>query len=175
MSELGSDTAPCATMPPPPCDHHQPPRQADGEVAGHEEPQTRSPAAFQLLLAAEPAALSLVRDRLRQWLRTHRWPDVELGDLVLAVSEAASNVVDHAYPPGVSGHIEIDGRVTFVSGDARVAELTVRDHGRWRPVPERPENRRRGIPLMKAAVAELVIDGTDLGTCVKLRGRPVGR
>lgn len=162
-------------MPPPPCDHHQPPRQADSKAAGQDEPQTRPPAVFQLLLAAEPAALSLIRDRLRQWLRTHQWPDDELGDLVLAVSEAAANVVDHAYPPGVSGNIEIDGRVTFVSGGTRVAELTVRDRGRWQPIPERRENRRRGIPLMRAVVAELVIDGTDRGTCVKLRGRSIGR
>ncbi|MBV9161191.1 MAG: ATP-binding protein [Pseudonocardiales bacterium] len=130
---------------------------------------------FQLVLAAEPAALSLIRDRLRQWLRTHHWPDAELEDLVLAVSEAASNVVDHAYPPGVPGNIEIDGRVIVVPGGARVVELTVRDRGRWRPIPDRPQNRRRGIPLMRATVAELVIDGTERGTSVRMRGPSVGR
>jgi anti-sigma regulatory factor (Ser/Thr protein kinase) len=127
------------------------------------------------VLAAEPAALSLIRDRLRQWLRTHQWPDAELEDLVQAVNEAASNVVEHAYPPGVSGNVEIDGRVTVVSDGARVAELTVRDRGCWRPIPERPEDSRRGISLMRAALAELVIDGTDRGTSVRMRGRSVGR
>jgi len=53
-------------------------------------------------------------------------------------------------------------------------ELTVQDHGRWRPIPEQSENRRRGIRLMKAAVGELVIDGTEHGTRVQMRGRPVG-
>ncbi|MCA1836494.1 MAG: ATP-binding protein [Actinobacteria bacterium] len=48
-------------------------------------------------MVAQPAALSSIRERLRQWLMTHRWPDAEIEDLVLAVSKAASNVVDHAY------------------------------------------------------------------------------
>ncbi|MGH3871276.1 MAG: ATP-binding protein [Pseudonocardiaceae bacterium] len=162
-------------MPPQSCDHRQPPEQADRAAAGRDEPQPRSPGGFQLVLAAAPAALSLLRDRLRKWLRAHEWPETELDDLVLAVNEAASNVVDHAYPPGISGHLEIDGRVTVVSGAARAVELTVRDHGCWRPIPELRQNRRRGIPLMKATAAEVIIDGTDRGTCVTLRGRAVGR
>jgi len=91
----------------------------------------------------------------------------------LAVSEAASNVVEHAYLEEV-GNIEIAGQVTVKSGGARIVELTVQDHGRWRPIPEQSENRRRGIRLMKAAVGELVIDGTEHGTRVQMRGRPVG-
>ncbi len=92
----------------------------------------------------------------------------------MAVSEAASNVVDHAYHRETPGTIDITGRVAVEPGGARVVELAVRDHGRWRPIPERTENRRRGIPLIKAAVAELVIDATDHGTCVRMRSRPVG-
>jgi len=162
-------------MPPPPCDHPQPAPRANRETAGQGAPQTRPSAGFQLVLAAEPATLSLIRDRLRQWLKTHQWPDAELEDLILAVSEAASNVVEHAYPPGMWGNIEIDGRVTVVSGGARMAELTVRDRGCWRPIPERRENRRRGLPLMRAAVAELIIDSTNQGTNVTMRGRPVSQ
>lgn len=112
---------------------------------------------------------------MRQWLAAHRWPDAEIEDLVLAVSEAASNVVEHAYLHGAIGDIEIAGRVAEEPGGARVADLTVEDHGRWRPVPEQSDNRRRGIPLMKATVAELAINGTDHGTRVRLRGRSVGR
>jgi anti-sigma regulatory factor (Ser/Thr protein kinase) len=129
---------------------------------------------FELVLVAQPAALSVIRDRLRRWLSTHRWPDDELDDLVLAVSEAAANVVEHAYLPGAVGDIEIDGRVSSLPGGAREVAFTVRDRGRWRPIPEEPENRRRGIPLMRAAVAELVIHGTDQGTSVMMRSRCVG-
>lgn len=161
-------------MPPPPCDHHQPPSQADPEPADQESPRTQPAPAFGLTLAAQPAALSLIRERLRQWLLTHRWPDAEIEDLVLAVSEAAANVVDHAYLAASRGDIEIAGRITMSSGAARTVELTVRDRGRWRPAPEQSEDRRRGIPLMKAAVAELAIDGTEHGTSVRMRGRSVG-
>ncbi|MGH3782990.1 MAG: ATP-binding protein [Pseudonocardiaceae bacterium] len=160
-------------MPPAPSDHRKP--SADGEVASQDEPQTRSLVGFQLVLAAEPAALSVIRDRFRQWLKAHQWPAAELADLVLAVSEAASNVVEHAYPHGRSGDIEIDGCVTVLPGGARVVELTVRDRGCWRQIPDRPENQRRGISLMRAVVAELVIDGTERGTCVRMRGRHPGR
>jgi anti-sigma regulatory factor (Ser/Thr protein kinase) len=130
---------------------------------------------FELVLGADPAALSLIRDRLRRWLAAQGWPDAEREDLLLAVSEAASNAAEHAYPPGVHGTIEIDGRITEISDGARMVELTVRDRGRWRPIPELPENRRRGIPLMRAVVADLVIEGTDQGTCVMMRGWPIGR
>ncbi|MDQ3763102.1 MAG: ATP-binding protein [Actinomycetota bacterium] len=162
-------------MPPPPCDRGQPTPRADRESAGNDEPQKRPPVAFHLVLAAEPAALSLIRGRLRQWLKAYQWPDAELEDLVLAVSEAASNAVEHAYPPGVLGNVEVGGRVIVVPDGSWMVELTVRDHGCWRPIPERSENRRRGIPLMKATLAELVIDGTDQGTCVSMRSRSVGR
>ncbi|MGH3673108.1 MAG: ATP-binding protein [Pseudonocardiaceae bacterium] len=131
--------------------------------------------ALQLVLEADPAALSLIRERFRRWLGVHGWPDAEREDLLLAVSEAASNAAEHAYPPGVQGTIEIDGRIAEISDDARVIELTVRDRGCWRPIPELSENRRRGIPLMRAVVADLVIEGTDQGTCVMMRGRPVDR
>lgn len=160
-------------MPPAPSDHRQP--WADRQAARQDEPRTRSLVGFHVVLPAEPAALSLIRDRLRQWLGSHQWPAAEVADLVLAVSEAASNVVEHAYPRGVSGDIEIDGFVTAVSGGARMVELTVRDRGRWRPIPDRPENRRRGISLMRAVVADLVVDGTERGTCVRMRGWPLDR
>lgn len=159
---------------PPPCDQ-QPAPEADGEATAQDGPHPPLSLAFQLVLVAEPAALSVIRDRLRQWLRTHRWPDNELDDLVLAVSEAAANAVEHAYPPGAAGNIEIDGCVSCLSGDAREVEFTVRDRGRWRSIPKEPENRRRGIPLMRAVVAELVIHGTDQGTQVIMRSRCVGQ
>jgi serine/threonine-protein kinase RsbW len=159
-------------MPPPPCD--QPASGTAGDAATQGEPHPQPSVAFELVLVAQPAALSVIRDRLRRWFSTHHWPDDEVNDLVLAVSEAAANALEHAYPPGAPGDIEIDGRINDLPGGSRQVGLTVVDHGRWRPIPEEPENRRRGIPLMRAVVAELVIHGTDQGTTVMMRSRCVG-
>ena len=49
----------------------------------------------------------------------------------------------------------------------------MRDRGGWRPAPRLRAHRRHGIPIMKACVAECVIDGTASGTTVVLRSHPV--
>jgi anti-sigma regulatory factor (Ser/Thr protein kinase) len=162
-------------MPPSPCDRNGSPKPADRKAANHDEPPTWPPVMLRLVMAAQPAALSLIRDRLRAWLRAHRWPEAELVDLVLAVDEAASNVVDHAYLTTGPGNIEIDAHITTVSDSDRVAELTICDRGRWRPKPQQPNNRQRGIAMMSAAVALLTIHNTDQGTSVRMRSRSVNR
>ena len=57
--------------------------------------------------------------------------------------------------------------------DERRVEITVRDRGGWRTAPRVRAHRRHGIPIMKACVAECVIDGTASGTTVMLRSHPV--
>ena len=162
-------------MPPSPCDRNGSPKPTNPQAANQDEQHTWPPAMLRLVMAAQPAALSLIRDRLRAWLRAHRWPEGELVDLVLAVDEAASNVVDHAYLTTGPGNIEIDAHITAVSDSDRLAELIICDRGRWRPKPEQPNNRQRGILLMRTAVALLTIHGTDQGTSVRMRSRSVNR
>ncbi|HZS20134.1 MAG TPA: ATP-binding protein [Pseudonocardiaceae bacterium] len=53
--------------------------------------------------------------------------DVGIEDLVLAVSEAASNVADHAYLHGMPGNIEIAGCVISTPSGVRFADMTVLD------------------------------------------------
>ena len=57
---------------------------------------------------AEPAALASIRPETQRWLaRLNLLGDAE-EDLVLAVNEAASNVIDHVYPEsGGVGPIEL--------------------------------------------------------------------
>jgi anti-sigma regulatory factor (Ser/Thr protein kinase) len=133
------------------------------------------------LFLALPAGLSAaaqVRARLGAWLVAHAWPDDQQDDLVLAVSEAVSNGVEHGYGvrPGAderAGVVEVIAEVICGSGDTRHAEITVRDHGKWRAHPRLRAHRRHGIPIMKACVAEFVIDGTATGTTVVMHSHPV--
>jgi serine/threonine-protein kinase RsbW len=136
--------------------------------------QPRRP--LRLQLPADPVAPSVARHRVRRWLTALSWPAGQLDDIVLAVSEAVSNAVEHAYldqPPGV---VEVHGGAETTPGGQRRVTVIVRDHGRWRPAPIEDENRRRGIPLMRACVDTLTIGQPDddrAGTWVVLRSRAV--
>jgi anti-sigma regulatory factor (Ser/Thr protein kinase) len=165
----------------PPTGNHDDTRQETAGVdrATHPlKPDTPSPArlTLQVQLPADPVAPSVARDQLRRWLAELSWPPGQTQDIVLAVSEAVSNAAEHAYlgqPPGL---VEVHGEVEPVAGGQRRVTIRVRDHGRWRPVPKDSENRRRGIPLMRACVDTVVIDqphGEDGGTRVILRSRAV--
>ena len=132
---------------------------------------------LSLVLPAELIAPTLARAGLRNWLAGHDWPADEGDDLVLAVSEAVSNSVEHGYrldhPAADVAPVELRGVVCTGTEGTRYAELTVRDHGSWlRPSVVRG-NRRHGIPLMDACTDALTVDGTGAGTTVVLRSRAV--
>ena len=88
--------------------------------------------------------------QIRRWLRPLHLTEDAKNDLVLAVNEAASNAVEHAYTPPTSDDTV---RVRFrVEGDAICFEVI--DRGTWRTPSVVPagrghclSNARRGIPL----------------------------
>jgi anti-sigma regulatory factor (Ser/Thr protein kinase) len=85
-----------------------------------------------------------------------------IDDVVIAIGEAASNVVRHAYGDGTSG----DMRVHLAIVDQSV-DVTVSDHGSWR-VPE-PAHKGMGLGII-----ESIADGLDLsqgpdGTTLRFR------
>src|SRR5689334_24975487 len=53
--------------------------------------------ALSFVLAPTWASASIARERTESWLRTLHWPQGPAEDLVLAVSEAVSNSVEHGY------------------------------------------------------------------------------
>lgn len=144
-------------------------RRSNGEPAVQGTP----PSTLRVTLPALPVSDSLVRDRVRRWLRALYWPHGQLGDVLLAASEAVSNSIEHAYRSRVPGIVEVEGRLQAEPGGYRWIELTVRDYGSWRPVPTQTENRRRGIPLMRACMEDVRIEGTHHGTEIRLRSRTV--
>ncbi|HEX6403258.1 MAG TPA: ATP-binding protein [Pseudonocardiaceae bacterium] len=72
-------------------------------------------------------------------------------DIVLAVSEAVSNAIEHAYLDQPAGVMEVRGGIEATPGGQRRVTIIVRDHGSWRPPTSGNENRRRGIRLCRRA------------------------
>lgn len=165
----------------PPTGNHDDTRHETARVERAKPPLERDPRrpvrlALQVKLPADSVAPSVARDQLRRWLAELSWPPGQTQDIVLAVSEAVSNAAEHAYLGQQPGMVEVHGEVEPVAGGQRRVIVRVRDYGRWRPVPKDSENRRRGIPLMRACVDTVIIDQPDSeegGTRVVLRSRAV--
>jgi anti-sigma regulatory factor (Ser/Thr protein kinase) len=80
-------------------------------------------------LPAQAGALTLIRGEVRRWLALLEvLPEAE-ADLVLAVNEAAANVIDRAYRTGADRAVV---EVFFWTEPGAVL-FEVVDHGRWRP------------------------------------------
>ncbi|GAA1849984.1 hypothetical protein GCM10009836_32160 [Pseudonocardia ailaonensis] len=156
----------------PPAPEPGPPGDAPAALAGSALPAS-GPAAEPVpaAVAADDASCALrvpavleapriVRAGLRQWLAGVSWPQDPADEIVLAVSEAVSNAVEHAYPqvgPADQG-VEVDA-VVEESDEGRRVRVRIRDHGAWtmRPADEEPTNRRRGLPLMTMLMEDVLV------------------
>jgi len=116
---------------------------------------------LRLTFPAEPHVMSFVRRAVGQWLRRNGATAEETNDIVLACSEAATNVLEHAYgPAGGTFDVEadnVDGEIVIV----------VRDRGQWRA--PRGDERGRGVPLMHAMIDRVDVEHGPDGTEVRLR------
>jgi serine/threonine-protein kinase RsbW len=129
----------------------------------------------QLLIAlpALPTSTRAVRQRLRGWLSAWGWPDDDLDDIIIAVEEAVANVVDHAYrAQPVPGDVRVYAWITALRSEQRVT-VSVTDRGRWRPIPEDPGYRGRGLLMMSTCMSGLHIEHNAGGTSVTLSSNPV--
>jgi serine/threonine-protein kinase RsbW len=114
---------------------------------------------------AHPRQLAPLRAEVRCWLTPFTLPDDAEDDLVLAVSEAASNSVEHAYvPPTADDTVEL----TFWT-EARAIYVVIVDHGRWRTPSDQPTRRGRGIEIMQRLIAFVLIHHDHRGTRVLFR------
>jgi serine/threonine-protein kinase RsbW len=104
------------------------------------------------------------RLRLRAWCDAIHVGDPIRGDLLLAVTEAAANVVQHAYPDGHAGSFAIDAR--RVAGDVVV---TVRDEGvgTGRAAPSRGGG--LGLDIIGRLFPDSSLCDADPGTRVTIR------
>jgi anti-sigma regulatory factor (Ser/Thr protein kinase) len=118
---------------------------------------------------AVPSEPRVIRGLLREWLLGWAWPDDDLDDLVTAVDEAVSNVIDHAYRlHPAPGDIHLQATITTDADQHNSVTVAVTDQGRWRPVPHDSGFRGRGLRMMSACTASLHIDRGIGGTTVTM-------
>ena len=120
---------------------------------------------LELHLPADPKILAEIRLVLRRWLRHQGANDSQTMEITLAVSEACTNAIEHAYSPAPAQFTlratAEDGQLTFV----------VTDVGRWRA--PRGQDRGRGLTIIRAAMDRVEVNSSDTGTEIVMR-RKVG-
>jgi len=114
---------------------------------------------------AHPRQLAPLRAEVRRWLAPFALTEDSEDDLVLAVSEAASNSVEHAYTPATA-HDTIE--LTFWTEPHAIC-IEIVDHGHWRTPSDQPTGRGRGIQIMQRLVAFVLIHHDNRGTRVHFR------
>jgi anti-sigma regulatory factor (Ser/Thr protein kinase) len=113
-------------------------------------------------LVARPEELAGLRRRVRGWMAAVEVPDDVAADLLVALSEAATNAVLHAYPEHAPGPVRVKAERL---GDAVV--LTIEDDGRWRARGERHDG--RGLGIIDALATRSEIERRPDGTRVVIR------
>lgn len=119
-----------------------------------------------MVLAADPVSPSLVRQRFRRWLGAMGWPEQDAEDIVLAVSEAVCNAVEHAYPPDSGGEIRVAARRFSDAQGHRRLVVAVEDDGCWRPTPPTTRHRGHGLLMMHASMDVVDLSRDQPGTTV---------
>jgi anti-sigma regulatory factor (Ser/Thr protein kinase)/putative methionine-R-sulfoxide reductase with GAF domain len=124
---------------------------------------TEISADLRLQLRADPKVLAEIRHVLRRWLRHQGADDAQTMEITLAVSEACTNAIEHAYSPAPAEFaltaVAHEGLLTFV----------VSDVGRWRP--PRGHDRGRGLTIIRAAMDDVEVNSSDTGTEIVMRRR----
>ena len=116
---------------------------------------------------AHPDELLPMRTTVRGWLAEFALGPEAEQDLVLAVNEAATNAVEHAYrdSPVTSGDNEFEVSLRPEPGWLSVA---ITDRGMWQQRRD-TDGERFGILIMHQLMASVTIDKNDKGTRVLLR------
>lgn len=114
---------------------------------------------------AQSRQVAAVRHQVASWLDDAGLDDDSAANLVLAVSEAVSNAVEHAYQGPMTGLVQVRAEV---SADGSIC-IAVTDRGRWRVRPATLSSRGRGLLLMRENVDQVIVDRAPTGTTVTLR------
>ena len=102
----------------------------------------------RLTLPARPENVAVVRHVLGAFAEALQLPDPVIEDMRLAVTEACTNVVRHAYADGEPGPVEI-----LIRPEGDTLQVIVSDQGRGLGPSEDSTGPGLGLPLIAALVA----------------------
>jgi serine/threonine-protein kinase RsbW/stage II sporulation protein AB (anti-sigma F factor) len=118
---------------------------------------------------ARPEAVAAARRDTARRARELRVDPARLADLALAVSEAVTNVVLHAYRSGPPGLVRLE-----VSREGEEVHVTVSDQGGgMRPRPDSP-GLGLGLPLIARLTASLEVSTGERGGTTLCMTFPLG-
>lgn len=128
---------------------------------------------FSLALPSRALSISLIRRMLGDALRGLGVSEDCIGDILVATSEACTNVIRHSH---ASAHYQV---VADIDDDVCVLEIIDFGRGFTRPqkgagdaLPDHEAESGRGIRIMRALVDDLGFEtGSDRGTVVHLQKR----
>jgi anti-anti-sigma factor len=116
-------------------------------------------AALSLSLPAEENSVLRVRRAFSGWLAGIDVAVQGRDDLTLAVVEAVTNAVEHAYPPERRGIVEFRADL----GRDGTLECQVTDHGRWRQPDLAAAHRGHGLMVAGQVVDQMLVSAQDGG------------
>jgi serine/threonine-protein kinase RsbW len=118
-----------------------------------EEPRTGRTSDVRLTLPARPENVAVVRHVLGAFAEALRLPDSMIEDMRLAVTEACTNVVRHAYTDGEPGPVEI-----LIRPVDAMLQVIVTDKGRGLGPSADSSGPGLGLPLIAALTHSLEIE-----------------
>ncbi len=122
------------------------------------------PRPLRLELPAQPRRLAELRRAIQDWAVQAALDPRTLDDLQLAVGEAVSNAVEHAYRDAVvPGVVRVELAVD-VDGRLRVR---VEDDGAWQRPPDDRGFRGRGLEIVRNLSTAFELEPTAVGTVLR--------
>jgi anti-sigma regulatory factor (Ser/Thr protein kinase) len=130
------------------------------------EARPRQVDTLRIEVPATADRLVQIRHRLLAWIEPIGVPDAVAADIVLAVNEACTNSVEHAYRDSNDGVIEVEASLK----DGSII-VCVSDHGSWLTPSGQPTTRGRGLPIIEATSENLELFRSEAGTTVRITFR----
>lgn len=119
-------------------------------------------------IPAEPREVSRLRSEVISFAVEQGVSDPPIGDLKLAVSEAMTNVIVHAYDRDDPGKVDVSVSIDLPGGEVTV--IVADDGSGMNPRPDSP-GMGLGLPLIGNLVSSLQISTPPSGRGTELRMR----